>query len=207
MILVSERDHSENDCLFVCIMTHGRENGTIFAYDDEFATSELWENFTEENCPSLVGKPKLFFIQACRGSMTDHGVVESIIHEKKIDQKLLRQGVFLYQLPQRKVSPDLFSMADIFKMHSTAEGHYSFRNKTEGTWFIQALCEELRENIFEDLMTICTNINRRVAYSKQSNVPDDRKLDASKQMPCIDSHLTKKFYFVKKVSKAKVQVV
>lgn len=190
-------------------MTHGRENGTIFAFDDEFATADLWENFTEENCSSLIGKPKLFFIQACRGSMTDHGVVESIIHESKTEKKLLRQGLLMQKFEQSRtqVSLDLFSMTDIFKMHSTAEGHYSFRNKNEGTWFIQALCEELRENIHEDLMTIGTNINRRVAYSKQSNVPDDKKLDASKQMPCVDSHLTKKFYFVKKTLKAKVQVV
>ena len=190
-------------------MTHGRENGTIFAYDDELATAELWGSFTEENCPGLIGKPKLFFIQACRGSMTDHGVVESIIQEKKIDSKFLLQKRVGLILKKRKLqeSVDSLLMTDIFKMHSTAEGHYSFRNKTEGSWFIQALCEELRENIFEDLMTIGTNINRRVAYSKQSNIPDDKRLDASKQMPCIDSNLTKKFYFVRKTSKTKVQVV
>lgn len=90
------------------------------------------------------------------------------------------------------------TLADLLVMYSTAEGFYSFRNPADGSWFIQAFCEELRENSHEDLMTILTGVNRRVAFGKQSHVPDNDDWDAMKQMPNIVSMLTKTMYFKKK---------
>lgn len=89
------------------------------------------------------------------------------------------------------------TLADLLVMYSTAEGYYSFRNQAEGSWFIQALCEELRENPHDDLMTMLTGVNRRVAFAKQSNVPHKPDWDAMKQMPNIVSMLTKTMYFKK----------
>ena len=34
----------------------------------------MWQPFTADRCPSLAGKPKLFFIQACQGNRMDKGV-------------------------------------------------------------------------------------------------------------------------------------
>lgn len=97
------------------------------------------------------------------------------------------------------------TLADLLVMYSTAEGYYSFRNPKDGSWFIQALCEELRENPHEDLMTILTGVNRRVAFAKQSHVPDNSDWDAMKQMPNIMSMLTKTMYFLKKPMKLKLE--
>jgi hypothetical protein len=44
-------------------MTHGDSDGKIGAYDKDYLVQDLWENFIGTNCPSLIGKPKLFFIQ------------------------------------------------------------------------------------------------------------------------------------------------
>lgn len=44
-------------------MTHGERKGKIHAADREYDVQELWENFVGEECESLIGKPKLFFIQ------------------------------------------------------------------------------------------------------------------------------------------------
>ena len=43
-------------------MSHGEENA-IYARDVTYPIPTLWEHFTADNCPSLAGKPKLFFIQ------------------------------------------------------------------------------------------------------------------------------------------------
>ena len=91
------------------------------------------------------------------------------------------------------------TLADLLVMYSTAEGYYSFRNPDQGSWFMQALCAELLENPQEDLLTLLTSINRRVAFGYQSNVPHKHEWDASKQMPNIVSMLTKIFYFTKKL--------
>lgn len=62
------------------------------------------------------------------------------------------------------------TLADLLIMYSTSEGFYSFRNPEMGSWFIQALCEELKENSHEEILTILTGVNRRVAFAKQSHV-------------------------------------
>lgn len=40
-----------------------------------FNTDELFEYFTATKCATLIGKPKLFFIQACQGEKFDDGAL------------------------------------------------------------------------------------------------------------------------------------
>lgn len=93
------------------------------------------------------------------------------------------------------------TLADLLIMYSTSDGYYSFRNPDHGSWFIQALCAELKKkrNAQQDLLSILTDVNRRVAFRYQSNAPKNLKLDACKQMPNIISMLTKKLYLPKKL--------
>lgn len=183
-------------------MTHGKKDGIIYSEDGEFMVNELWENFIGENCPSLIGKPKLFFIQACRGSMTDPGILLKPKAKARmlskptdtVDAKAMREEHFV--IP---------TLADLLVMYSTSEGYYSFRNPSDGSWFIQALCTELEENSHEEIMTILTGVNRRVAFGKQSYVPQKPEWDASKQMPIIQSMLTKSLYFLSKEQKERMK--
>jgi caspase 7 len=177
-------------------MTHGKSDGKVYARDREFNVQELWAPFVGENCPSLIGKPKLFFIQACRGSMTDPGTLFKPKPKARlksspdtVDASSSKGEVFV--IP---------TLADLLVMYSTAEGYYSFRNPADGSWFIQAICEELRENPQEDILTILTGVNRRVAFAKQSHVPGNSDWDAMKQMPNILTMLTKTMYFLKRNS-------
>lgn len=80
-------------------------------------------------------------------------------------------------------------------------GHYSWRNPSQGAWFIQALCDELDENgEIKDLFTLLTAVSRRVAFGYQSNVPNDYRMDAKKQIPSIVSMLTRTLYFTRKLT-------
>lgn len=136
IILVSQQDHSDNDCLLITIMTHGKRDGKIFSSDGEFLVNDLWENFIGDKCESLIGKPKLFFIQACRGTSTDPGIllkpkvpIRAATLADTVDAKAAKEEFFV--LP---------TLADLLVMYSTAEGFYSFRNPKDGSWFIQVLC-------------------------------------------------------------------
>lgn len=60
-------------------MTHGTENGLLYAKNTKYKLKSLWSPFTADNCPSLAGKPKMFFIQACRG----RGRINSIEVDKQ----------------------------------------------------------------------------------------------------------------------------
>ncbi|CAG0900781.1 unnamed protein product, partial [Darwinula stevensoni] len=70
---VAKENHQQCDCLIVCFLSHG-EHGFLYAYDTAFKPHHLWTPFTASQCPSLAGKPKMFFIQACRGTNVDDGV-------------------------------------------------------------------------------------------------------------------------------------
>lgn len=71
---LSKADHSDHDCLLISILSHG-ELGFIYAKDTHYKLESIWAYFTASRCPSLAGKPKLFFIQACQGDQLDGGVV------------------------------------------------------------------------------------------------------------------------------------
>jgi caspase-like apoptosis-related cysteine protease len=78
-------------------------------------------------------------------------------------------------------------------------GYFSWRNPRQGSWFIQALCDELQiHGRTRDLLTLLTFVCRRVAIDYQSNVPGDRQMDLKKQVPVITSMLTRLVYFDQK---------
>ena len=63
----AKSDHSNYDCFACAVLTHG-ECGQFFGVDGEKVLAETFKNAVNGiNCKSLVGKPKLFIIQACRG--------------------------------------------------------------------------------------------------------------------------------------------
>jgi caspase-like apoptosis-related cysteine protease len=59
---VASEDHSEHDCVLVALMSHG-DDGILYAKDQQYKPEKLWSHFTSDQCPTLAGKPKLFFIQ------------------------------------------------------------------------------------------------------------------------------------------------
>lgn len=71
--IVSKADHSDHDCLVISILSHG-ELGYIYAKDTHYKLESIWSYFTAISCPTLAGKPKLFFIQACQGDRLDAGI-------------------------------------------------------------------------------------------------------------------------------------
>lgn len=173
-------DYSDMDCLVICVLSHGEE-GVIFSKDSAYKHEQLWEKFTSNKCKSLAGKPKLFFIQACQGTRLDPGSLLQTEVDARVDS---------YKIPIH---------ADFLFAYSTIPGFYSWRNTTRGSWFIQALTTELRENSYNcDLLTLLTFVNRRVATDYESNTPDNHIMHAQKQIPCITSMLTRIVQFTPK---------
>lgn len=64
----------EHDALFVFILSHGSEHG-IYGTDgfEVYLESEIISSFDNRNCRAMIGKPKVFVIQACRGRAKDCG--------------------------------------------------------------------------------------------------------------------------------------
>uniref|UniRef100_A0A1B0BSF7 Caspase family p20 domain-containing protein n=1 Tax=Glossina palpalis gambiensis TaxID=67801 RepID=A0A1B0BSF7_9MUSC len=64
------QDHSDNDCIAIAKLSHD-EQGYLYAKDIMYKIDTIWHYFTAISCPTLAGKPKLFFTQACRGDRLD----------------------------------------------------------------------------------------------------------------------------------------
>lgn len=194
---LSQENHYDRNCMLVTIMSHGDFNGIIYTTDGLIYTDDVQKPFMDpKNCPSLHGKPKIFFIQACRGSMKDVGCIIELKPEKA-EKALASRGE-----PSSTEKYVVSSLADILVYFSSSEGFPSFKNTNEGSWFIQSISNNLRkcleaENEIE-FMTLLHRVNREVAFSKQADTDDDDDFKACKQMPVIVSMLTKSLVLVGK---------
>ena len=61
--------HGKSDAFFMVAMSHGHENRTLQLRDGKLINidKELVAEFDGENWPVMIGKPKVFLFQCCRG--------------------------------------------------------------------------------------------------------------------------------------------
>ncbi|MEE6460838.1 hypothetical protein FKM82_001119 [Ascaphus truei] len=175
--LVSEEDHSKRSS-FVCVLLSHGEDGLIYGTDDCLPIKNLTSLFRGDRCKSLLGKPKVFFIQACRGTDLDSGVE-------------MDSGSEPYDETQR-----IPVEADFLYAYSTVPGYYSWRNTANGSWFIQSLCEMLKlYGTKLELLQILTCVNHMVA-SEFESCSNHSEFNAKKQIPCVVSMLTKALFLM-----------
>ena len=72
---ISDMKNRKNLCILTLfILTHGDENGFLQAYDKGYYFDEtILNQLLPDVCPTLAGRPKLMFIQACQGKKLDAG--------------------------------------------------------------------------------------------------------------------------------------
>ncbi|KAI2645748.1 Caspase-6 [Labeo rohita] len=178
-------NHVDADC-FVCVFLSHGENGHVYAYDGQIEIKEITDLFKGDKCRSLVGKPKIFILQACRGDKHDDPVTPMDAVDSQMDNEVVVDVGSLCTLP---------AGADFIMCYSVAEGYYSHRETVRGSWYIQDLCEVLgRYGSTLEFTDILTLVNRKVAYRSVEN-SKDRSAIGKKQVPCFASMLTKKLFF------------
>ncbi|NP_001038154.1 initiator caspase isoform X1 [Gallus gallus] len=171
----SKKDHSNMDCFVCFILSHG-EKGKIKGVDNELVNiKDLLSCFSGSNCPSLAGKPKLFFIQACQGSVGHPAVTV----KEDCSGHLETDAIPALSIPDQ---------ADVLVGMATVEDFECYRSIETGSVYIQCLCDkmELLCPLRKDLITILTEVNKEVGR---------RVLNGWKQMPKITSTLRKQFIF------------
>ncbi|XP_051960572.1 caspase 21, apoptosis-related cysteine peptidase [Xyrauchen texanus] len=179
---VSKDNHEDMSCFVCVLMSHGEE-GQILGSDQRWIPIKtLTSTMTSDLCPCLQGKPKLFFLQACRGSKYDPGVETDASEE-------LEEFIGMSDVPE----------LDFLCCYSTVEGYYSWRNPDTGSVFIRELCKMFMDCHLE-IIQILTRVNHRVANNFQSYTTE-LQTDRKKQMPCLASRLTKDFYLQMPVKK------
>ncbi|KAL0963871.1 hypothetical protein UPYG_G00314640 [Umbra pygmaea] len=152
-----KRDYSQGNCLVCCILSHGLEGGVYGVDGEEVKIREITEPFSGLMCNSLKGKPKLFFIQACQGTKEQQPVfLESDSKDSKgstTTSSICTDAA----VPRNSIPAD----SDFLVAMATVPHFASFRDKKQGTWFIQSLCQNLVNLVPRgfDLLSILTQVN------------------------------------------------
>ena len=141
--------------IFVSISTHGKDDGGLMGTEGRFINvREIVECFETDE---LLGIPKVFIIQACKGN-------------DKETRECIGDGDHVSSATPAQYCT---RRADVLIAYSTSEGCVSYRNPTDGSWFIEVLKECIRdpkndERQFIEILTIC--INKIVEEYKQKKL-------------------------------------
>ncbi|XP_071479480.1 uncharacterized protein [Diadema antillarum] len=226
-------------------MSHGVQEG-IYGSDGVVITVEdIKEMFSGKNCPALIGKPKIFFFQACRGNKLTKSATDDRTLSVVPTSHNLEDGGFLNTLAKETEGIDpardselqtlntgstatdrleargelqtlstgntatnclaaletdgVPDNADMYIAHATSEGYFAIRDRVNGSWFIQALCEELITGAhLYDLDTIMTKVAKRVKKLKGEIEYNGYKHITYQTPQAIKQGIEKKIYFLPK---------
>lgn len=176
------RNFHREDSLVVCVLSHGLKDCVYGSDDVQVPLRVLTQPFTSLNAPTLAGKPKLFFIQACQGTGYQRGSLPYIPKPEEVTEPPhLEEDAG--PVPGETVPWG----ADFLLGMSTVPGCKSFRSTKTGSIYIQELCKQINESAqsreMDDILTVLTRVNRIVSKGAFLNY---------KQMPEPKYTLTKK---------------
>uniref|UniRef100_A0A8D1MKZ4 Caspase-2 n=1 Tax=Sus scrofa TaxID=9823 RepID=A0A8D1MKZ4_PIG len=156
--------HRVTDSCIVALLSHGVEGG-VYGVDGKLL-QEVFQLFDNANCPSLQNKPKMFFIQACRGDETDRGVdqQDGKNHAQSPECEESDAGkeeLLKMRLPTR---------SDMICGYACLRGTAAMRNTKRGSWYIEALTQVFSEracdmHVADMLVRVNALIKEREGYA------------------------------------------
>lgn len=167
------------------MMAHGNEEGMYLKNGEIISVEQI---IAILQIDSLEGKPKLVFIQSCRGTKMT-GVSLSPRSKVLVEEKTDAATAATDSLEEPTLNVNLPPYPDVLIAYSFLKGYVSLRNTQNGTRFIQSLVEVFSNYAWEeDVLSLLTYVNYEVS----------RKLTMCgyKQVPAPQSTLTKKLFFL-----------
>ncbi|XP_055624552.1 caspase-8 [Toxorhynchites rutilus septentrionalis] len=154
--------------LVVCLLSHGQEGMVYGSNSIPVSVKAVERTMASEK---LTGKPKLLFVQACQG-LDLQAAVEI--------PRLEHDG------PSSERTASIF--VDFLVAWSTVPGFASVRHIEKGSWFIQELCQKLKQlrqgnHIMDILTAVINDVSSKRGYGNECMVP------------IIYSTLRKRLYF------------
>ncbi|XP_055447148.1 caspase-2 isoform X2 [Bubalus kerabau] len=133
--------HRVTDSCIVALLSHGVEGGVYGVDGKLLQLQEVFRLFDNANCPSLQNKPKMFFIQACRGDETDRGVdlQDGKNHDRSPkceESDASGEELLKTRLPTR---------SDMICGYACLRGTAAMRNTKRGSWYVEALTQVFSE--------------------------------------------------------------
>ncbi|XP_029435345.1 caspase-2 isoform X1 [Rhinatrema bivittatum] len=183
-------DHLSMDSCMVALLSHGVE-GAIYGVDGKLLQlQDVFRLFDNASCPSLQNKPKMFFLQACRGDETDRGV----------DQ---RDGKERAESPgceetdagkEERLRVRLPSQSDMICGYACLKGTAALRNTKRGSWYVEALTAVFSENarhmhVADMLVKVNGLIKQREGYAPGTDFHRCKEMSEYCSSLCKDLYL------------------
>ena len=144
LMKMSQRDHTRYDSFVCCILSHGEHNIIHGANSEPVNINDL--TGIMKYCVTLRNKPKMFFIQCCRGEDEDVGFER----DNPGDGSSFRSTI-----PQE---------ADFFLGFATPLGKAAYRSRKHGSWYISELCKVFTQYGYHStLSSMMRRVNRQVS--------------------------------------------
>lgn len=179
------------DCFVCFVSAHGNtdESGNPYIEDQNGDKVDIIKDIMEPFMVPLQGKPKVFFINACRGEY------------KMTSQKLEAEKTTTTRSPTtpstQRMIKYLDDKKDVLVVFSTEEGNQSGRDTENGTYFVQALCRAIPEKCDkEDVEMMVTRANMILTSS-----PEFRE---HPQVATSISKLTRKLFWLKTLPQSSI---
>jgi hypothetical protein len=186
------------DCFVCVVMSHGGQDKIMANDNIEVSFEEIMAPI--KSCKSLIGKPKLFFFQSCRGN--DEMETIAILSTSKTSSQSLKLDSLKITDADPVANTNNISFleyeSDLFIFYSTLPNHssFAFLDTNKGTYFIKSLCE-----VFDDaFMNLPNNLSLSQMITKINEKVKEEGLKLGERMQLADSRitLTKELYFVPK---------
>ncbi|XP_066540001.1 caspase-2 isoform X2 [Hoplias malabaricus] len=206
---VRRQEHAKFDCCAVCLLSHGVE-GSIYGTDGQLLELDwVFERFDNARCPLLQNKPKMFFVQACRGEEMDSGVdqLDGEEHTEPTcceqsdagrEEKSERQNGARDQTEREILRVKLPQRSDMICGFATLKGTAAMRNTKKGSWFIQELNTAMRlrgrdTHLSDILVQVNGRIKEREGYAPGSAHHRCKEMSEFTSSLCKDLYLFPKY--------------
>ena len=172
--IASSTSLKEYKCIAFCFSGHGGANGVIYGQDNSQysslnITDKILRPFDPQEVPDLRNIPKLFFIDACRGSLRESGEGNELVprqYKGKLDELL---GGYIIG-------------------YSTMPGYKSWLRGEEkvGSIWMPVLAEMLQQDSERDILGVLRDVN--IAVEEEFTFPPKkpRLLRKHHQQPEFD---------------------
>uniref|UniRef100_A0A1I8GH60 Caspase-8-like n=1 Tax=Macrostomum lignano TaxID=282301 RepID=A0A1I8GH60_9PLAT len=142
-----EEEIMHHGCFVCFLMAHGNEKSIFGSNGNALELNRILETFQSDICPGLLGKPKIFFVQACRGQTIE-------VCEESTDSAPM----------ERRFSP---KGSDFLVCRSSTKDSPAYRNSTTGSFFVQTVCNEIeKHHSDEDIKEIMTRVNAQMERAR-----------------------------------------
>nr|XP_021404675.1 caspase-2 [Lonchura striata domestica] len=184
------QDHRDVDSCIIALLSHGVEGGVYGSDGKLLELQETFRLFDNANCPNLQNKPKMFFIQACRGDELDRGV----------DQ---RDGKGRSDSPgceesdankEESLKLRLPTCSDMICGYACLKGTAAMRNTKRGSWYVEALTSVFAEDsqhthVADMLVKVNRQIKQREGYAPGTEYHRCKEMSEYCSTLCRDLYL------------------